>query len=95
MPSFKILKVMQVMMDKAKYVIKWPSKEDYDDITAKFNKPSVRYMYINFFLYMQFEVFGKNSLFLVSLMSAALYQEIPKCHWCHRWLPHQDSSKSS
>ena len=41
-------RVMQVMMDKTKYVIKWPSKVDYDDIAAKFNKPSVRYIYINF-----------------------------------------------
>ena len=61
-------RVMQVMMDKARYVIKWPNREDYDDIAAKFNKPSVRYMY--------------------------MYQEIPKCNWCHRQLSHQDSSKS-
>ena len=35
-------RVMQVMMVKAKYVIKWPNKEDYADIAAKFNKPRVR-----------------------------------------------------
>ena len=35
-------RVMQVMMVKAKYVIKWPNKEDYANIAAKFNKPRVR-----------------------------------------------------
>ena len=39
-------RVIQVMMEIVKYVIKWPNREDYDEIASKFNKPSVRYISI-------------------------------------------------
>ena len=35
-------KVMQLLMQKGKYVIKWPKKEEYVQISAQFNKRRVR-----------------------------------------------------
>ena len=37
--------VMDVIVGKSKLIIKWPSKEDYADIAAEFNKRNIRLLY--------------------------------------------------
>ena len=35
--------IMKLIVNKSHLIIKWPNKEDYEDIAAEFNKRKIRY----------------------------------------------------
>ena len=60
--------IMQLLVHKSHLVIKWPNKEDYDEIAAEFNKRRIRY----------FVQFLKNK-FISCLIEKYIYKNTYQC----------------